>query len=149
MARARGVDIRAVGSGNIGATNVARALGKGWAVLVLVGRRAEGIPAGVRRPPSAAGTSARAVALAGLAAMVGHMFTIFCAGTAARAWPRRWAWRWVCRPAGPVCFAVYCAAYAVTRLSRWDRCWECGRSGGARHALARRESPPHSSRFRW
>jgi glycerol-3-phosphate acyltransferase PlsY len=33
LARARGVDLRAVGSGNIGATNLGRALGKRWGIF--------------------------------------------------------------------------------------------------------------------
>ena len=42
VARARGVDLRSVGSGNIGATNVARAMGRGFAIAVLIGDALKG-----------------------------------------------------------------------------------------------------------
>ncbi len=45
VAKARGVDIYSVGSGNPGTSNVMRALGKKWAALVLVGDGAKGAAA--------------------------------------------------------------------------------------------------------
>ena len=78
VARAKGVDLRQVGSGNIGATNVARALGKGWAVAVLAADAAKGfVPVWLGRR---LGLPAGAIAAAGLAAIVGHMFTVFLRG---------------------------------------------------------------------
>jgi glycerol-3-phosphate acyltransferase PlsY len=77
-ARMKGVDLRTIGSGNIGATNVARGLGKGWAIAVLAADAAKGfLPVWLGRrlglPPTA-------VAAAGLLAIVGHMFTLFLRG---------------------------------------------------------------------
>lgn len=48
IAKARGVDIRKVGSGNIGATNVFRAVGKGWGLLAFACDALKGLlPAGL------------------------------------------------------------------------------------------------------
>lgn len=42
IARAQGIDIRTVGSGNIGATNVFRSIGKGWGILTFIGDALKG-----------------------------------------------------------------------------------------------------------
>jgi len=76
LASARGIDLRAVGSGNIGATNVARALGKKLGVVVLVGDALKGfLPVLLARV--ALGLPAPAVAVIGFAAFVGHLFPIY------------------------------------------------------------------------
>ena len=77
--KARGVDIRKVGSGNIGATNVFRALGKPAGVFVLVIDGLKGYAACawlvdvVLRHSTADETALRIVA--GLAAVLGHNYT--------------------------------------------------------------------------
>ncbi len=75
LAKAAGVDIRASGSGNIGATNVYRTLGRTVGVLTLVGDCLKGLI-----PVLAArylGLSDAWIAAAGLAAFLGHVYTIF------------------------------------------------------------------------
>jgi glycerol-3-phosphate acyltransferase PlsY len=78
FARARGVDLRTIGSGNIGATNVARALGKklGGAVLLLDALKGF-VPVLAAR--LLAGDLPRGdyvVAATALAAFLGHLFPV-------------------------------------------------------------------------
>lgn len=72
---AGGVDIRDIGSGNIGTTNVYRALGLGWALATFFCDVVKGfLPVFFM---SLASTSPWLVSLAGLLAVAGHMFSPF------------------------------------------------------------------------
>jgi glycerol-3-phosphate acyltransferase PlsY len=80
IARLRGVDIRTVGSGNVGATNVGRALGRKWGFLALTLDIAKGyFPVAYAAPVIARffGTLNDEYALSamGLGAIMGHVFT--------------------------------------------------------------------------
>lgn len=81
IARARGIDLRDVGSGNIGATNAARALGAKMGVVVLLLDAAKaGLPVWLSSQPWALGGTPDAdtgVAIVGLAAVLGHIFPIY------------------------------------------------------------------------
>ena len=76
IGRARGVDVRAVGSGNIGTTNVWRALGPAAGALVFaldVGKGVAGPLLGRWLIPGAEW----GIALCGIAAVLGHTFSPF------------------------------------------------------------------------
>ncbi|MFI5398133.1 MAG: glycerol-3-phosphate 1-O-acyltransferase PlsY [Candidatus Binatia bacterium] len=75
LGRYAGVDVRQGGSGNIGATNVARTVGLRPAFLTLIGDITKGlVPAVVAR---ALLMDQRLIALAALAAFFGHIFSMF------------------------------------------------------------------------
>jgi acyl phosphate:glycerol-3-phosphate acyltransferase len=83
LARLKRVDVRAAGSGNIGATNVARTVGKGLGVLTLLIDAAKGalpvLAAAAIAPEIHAGAWFR-VALpcaAALGAVIGHVFSVW------------------------------------------------------------------------
>jgi glycerol-3-phosphate acyltransferase PlsY len=116
VARAKGVDLRKIGSGNIGATNVARALGKGWAIAVLICDAAKGfVPLWLGRR---LGFPAWAIALAGLAAIIGHMFTVFLRGRGGKGVATSLGVALALSPlAALIGFGVYVVLYAATRLS--------------------------------
>ena len=116
VARAKGVDLRKVGSGNIGTTNVGRALGRGWAAVVLL------VDAGKGALPVVLAAQVFDVswlpAAAGLAAVLGQVFSMFLkgrggkgvatslgAGLALAPWPAL------------ICLVVWAALFAAFRIS--------------------------------
>lgn len=75
-ARSQGVDLRAIGSGNVGATNVGRALGKSVGRKVMVLDALKG-SVGVAPALTLFGVDHWACAGAGCAAVLGHLFPVF------------------------------------------------------------------------
>lgn len=81
IAAAHGKDLRKIGSGNIGATNLSRALGRKWAYLCFALDAAKGLVPMVialRIMPPLVGAKELSSALAvGCAAILGHIFPIY------------------------------------------------------------------------
>lgn len=80
IARSRGIDIRKEGSGNIGATNVMRVVGKGWGITTLVLDACKGLIATVAFPMIWIDVAAIPIWLrlaCGCAAIFGHSFPLY------------------------------------------------------------------------
>lgn len=124
VAHFKRIDLRSVGSGNIGATNTARALGKGWGLFVLVldaGKAA--LPVVIGRMyfgghPDYAAQLAWIVAGLAAAAFVGHLAPIFARFRGGKGVASALGAFLVLEPkAALIAAAIYVAAYGLTRIS--------------------------------
>lgn len=82
IARARGIDIRTVGSGNIGATNVWRCVGRKWGALVYALDMAKGIVGVAVIPDLCANLACESAELrlrlvCGIVSVVGHNWPVY------------------------------------------------------------------------
>ena len=75
IAKTKGIDLRKVGSGNIGATNVLRAVGKKEALLTLIGDISKGaVPVAIGK---FFGLGIFDAGILGISAILGHNFSLF------------------------------------------------------------------------
>jgi acyl phosphate:glycerol-3-phosphate acyltransferase len=70
-----GVDVRRSGSGNVGATNVARVVGKRQGILTLIADSAKGFVPVILA--TQVGARLAVIVLVGIAAFLGHLYPIF------------------------------------------------------------------------
>jgi glycerol-3-phosphate acyltransferase PlsY len=116
VARAKGVDLRKVGSGNIGTTNVGRALGRRWAVLVLLGDAGKGALPVVLATQLFDPTWLPAAA--GLVAVLGQVFSVFLKGRGGKGVATSLGAGLALAPLPAlVCVAVWVALFAAFRIS--------------------------------
>jgi len=82
IARTQGVDLRKVGSGNVGAGNLTSQVGRGWGALAALLDFAKGfVPVYIARK---AGLGPGAAGLVGVASVVGHNWSIWMKGRSGR-----------------------------------------------------------------
>ncbi len=124
VAHFKRIDLRSVGSGNIGATNTARALGKGWGLVVLfldAGKAALPVVLGrlyFAGQPEYASQIEWILAGLAAAAFIGHLAPIFARFRGGKGVASALGAFLVLEPkAALIAGAIYVAAYGLTRIS--------------------------------
>lgn len=126
VAKGRGIDIRTAGSGNIGATNVFRAVGKTAGALVLLADALKGTAACMVVPwltlrllhgsAAAASPGLALTMVAGVAAILGHNYTCWLRFKGGKGIATSAGVLAVLMPAGlGLCVAVWLGVFALTR----------------------------------
>lgn len=110
------VDVRSVGSGNIGATNVLRAAGKKAAILTLLADAAKGVVPVLMA--SRLSPEAFLPAAAGIAAIVGHNFPVYLRFKGGKGVATSFGVALAMSPQiGTICLAVWLVSALVWRFS--------------------------------
>lgn len=120
LARLRGVDLRSTGSGNVGATNAARAMGKRWGVLVMVLDALKAVVPLLVGALLFAEDPARDTILAAMAtaAFLGHLYPIFHGFAGGKGVATAFGIFLTLEPkAALLGFVTYALAYGLSRIS--------------------------------
>lgn len=120
LARLRGVDLRSTGSGNVGATNAARAMGKRWGVLVMVLDALKAVVPLLVGASLFAEDPARDMILAAMAtaAFLGHLYPIFHGFAGGKGVATAFGIFLTLEPkAALLGFVTYALAYGLSRIS--------------------------------
>jgi glycerol-3-phosphate acyltransferase PlsY len=115
VGRSFGIDPRAVGSGNVGMTNVARAAGRGAAIVTFAGDFLKGaLPVLAAR---ALGADTTLLALAAFAAFAGSICSVFLGFGGGRGVSTSLGiWLALAPIATLIAFAIFAVALAITRI---------------------------------
>jgi glycerol-3-phosphate acyltransferase PlsY len=115
-----GVDLRAIGSGNIGATNASRVLGKKWGAVVLLLDALKGLLPTLALPLLASGSETMQphfAVLAGVSAIVGHSFPVWLGFRGGKGVATSLGVALAIAPLGTLVAAgLFLAMFAITRI---------------------------------
>ena len=123
IARAHKIDLRSTGSGNIGATNLSRALGRNWGIFCFCLDVLKGVipmlAASLLLPAEPSAVELSMSILTGLAAVTGHIFPVYIGfkggkGVATSFGIALGLWQYYCLPAA-IAIIIWTAALVIRR----------------------------------
>ncbi len=149
LARLKGIDLQKVGSGNIGATNVYRCVGKGWGIAAFVLDAVKGfVPAFVFPRLMEAAPPWLGLAC-GVAAVAGHNWPVWLKFKGGKGVSTSAGMLLGIAPAAVgIGFVVFASRWLSRDSSRWARSWRPSPCPSPISRLNGTEQPP-GSRARW
>lgn len=117
----KGVDIRTIGSGSIGATNVRRLLGQGWAVFVALVDMLKGALALLLAAHAGTASSPELLALSAFAVVIGHNYPVWLKFRGGKGVATTYGTMFFVWPYNSFAIVLMCGAvwYGVMKASRY------------------------------